>query len=656
MRALRGSAFAAVFAMLAAGCGGSSSSTPQQAAPASPVANRGPVSMDKNSYPVFPDKDAGADPSVPADQGGKGFTGEGWQTNADFDLIGDPHAVKGGVLHDSLPDFPGTLRYAGPESNSYLNYKIVDPLVYEVLVGLDPTTLKFIPQLATHWRISKDQMTYWFRIDPNARFSDGTPVTADDVVATWRFAMDKGLQDPSSQLVYGKFDEPVAESKYIVRVHSKVLNWRNFLYFGNSLAIFPAHVLKTIDGASYLKDYNFKLLPGSGPYVLNEADVDKGKSVTLRRRKDYWAEHYRRNVGLNNFDEIHEAVVRDQNLAFEMLKRGDLDFQLINVSRRWVEELNIDQVNRGLLLKRKIFNDAPQPFSGLAFNMRRKPWDDVRVREALAYLMNRRQFIQKLFYNEYVPLNSYYPGGLYENPSNPKMEYDPQQAVKLLADAGWGQHDADGRLVKNGQPLTVELLYSDKGVETWLTVYQDDLRQVGITMNLRLVTPETLFKLIMQRQFQVVYMGWGSEGPFPNPETLFSSSLADQDNNNNITGFKNARVDELLKQYDVEFDQQKRVDIIREIDGLSAASHHYALLWDGPFQRLAYWNKFGQPQGYLTRIGDYSDLYSLWWIDPQKQAQLDAARRDSSMKLPVGETDVHYWEQRDAAQSSAPAK
>ena len=185
-------------------------------------------------------------------------------------------------------DFPGTLRIDGPESNTALNFMIA-PMVYETLLGLHPTTLDYMPALATHWQISHDRLTYRFRIDPNARLSDGQPVTADDVVATWTFMMDKGSRIPSTQLVYGKFEKPVAESKYIVRVKSKELNWRNFLYFAASMSIFPAHVLKNVDGARYLKDYNFKLLPGTGPYIVDEADVVKGKSVTIRRRKDYWA-------------------------------------------------------------------------------------------------------------------------------------------------------------------------------------------------------------------------------------------------------------------------------------------------------------------------------------------------------------------------------
>ena len=128
-----------VVASIAAACGGSSSDQRQSApsAAAAPAAARGPVATDKSAYPVFPNADAGADPSVPADQGCKGFTGQGWETNIDFDLIGDPHAVKGGMVRDWMLSFPGTLRMAGPEWNTSVNYTI-SQLVYEQLLQLHP--------------------------------------------------------------------------------------------------------------------------------------------------------------------------------------------------------------------------------------------------------------------------------------------------------------------------------------------------------------------------------------------------------------------------------------------------------------------------------------------------------------------------------------
>src|SRR5262249_24434355 len=152
----------------------------------------------------------------------------------------DPHAVKGGLIRDYMLDFPGTLRLQGPESNSAFNYGVTS-MLYEALLGTDYRTLEFVPGLATHWQISQAKMTYRFRITRNACFSDGTAVSADDVVATYDFLMDKTANDPSNIMTYSKLERPVPESKYIVRVKAKELNWRNFLYFGG-MAILPAKV------------------------------------------------------------------------------------------------------------------------------------------------------------------------------------------------------------------------------------------------------------------------------------------------------------------------------------------------------------------------------------------------------------------------------
>src|SRR5262249_35133261 len=140
-------------------------------------------------------------------------------------------------------------------------------------------------------------------------------------------------------------------------------------------------------------------------------------------------------------------------------------------------------------------NNTPESWGGYAINTRRKPFDDVRVRQALTLLQNRKQMIEKLFFNEYVPMNSYFPGTIYAKASNPENAYDQDAAIKLLADAGWNTRDAQGRLMKDGKPLEIELLYDNKQMETYLTVFQEDLRKVGITLNLRLVTFETQFKL-----------------------------------------------------------------------------------------------------------------------------------------------------------------
>jgi microcin C transport system substrate-binding protein len=640
----RHSNFALILALaftltIAASCSSPTSERPSDSVSA-PVARSGPVSTNKDDYPVFPDADAGADPVVPADQGGKGFTGQGWETNTTFDLIGDPHALKGGMVREATTDFPTTLRYWGPNISIWNYY--LHTLAYETLLGLHPTTLEYIPSLATHWQISPDKKTFRFRINPNARWSDGMPVVADDVLASWKLATDKGLQDPQQNVIFTQFEAPVAESKYIVSVKAKTENWQNFLSFSNSLFVYPAHALKNIDGAKYIKEWNDKMLPGSGPYALAPQDIVKGNSMTLRRRKDYWAEKHRGNVGLGNFDAIQTVVVRDRNLEFEQFKKGDLDYYIVNRASMWVEELDYENIKRGLNQKRKIFNFNPQGTQGLALNTRREPFNDIRVRKALRLLFNREGLIAKLMYNQYQPMDSFYSGSVYQNPNNEKIKYDPQMAVQLLAEAGWKDRDASGRLTKNGRPFTFELIYDDQAAERYLTPYAEDLRKVGISMNLRRITFETKLKLTDERTFDAVLGGW-VEGVFPNPEAWMLSRLADEKNSQNVTGFKSAKADELIAAYNKSFDVKERIKLMQELDGLITNSNNFVLEWTAPYLRVIFWNKFGQPPGIVSRVGDYSDILKFWWIDPEKTAKLDQAIKDPSIQLGEGQSENRYW-------------
>src|SRR5688500_9159567 len=160
MRVVAKSTLIAGLLSLSVACGGGGGPEANRGG-TTPASGGGPaatVNFDKNAYPVFPNADSGADPSVPAEQGGRGFTGEGWETDTDFDLIGDPRAVKGGRFREAYLDFPNTLRLRGPNTTEF--GLMLHGLVYESLLTLHPTTLAWMPQIATHWQISPDRLTY----------------------------------------------------------------------------------------------------------------------------------------------------------------------------------------------------------------------------------------------------------------------------------------------------------------------------------------------------------------------------------------------------------------------------------------------------------------------------------------------------------------
>jgi len=594
----------------------------------------------------FPD----GDPSVPPEQGGPGFSGEGWET-AEVEPMGDSRAIPGGRIRCHIREWPGNLRMAGTGYNTWLNYTVRD-LCYESLLGLHPNTLEHIPGLATHWQISEDKTRFAFRLNPRAHWSDGKPIVADDVVASWKLRMDKTLLDPSAQLVYGKLHEPIAKSKYIVEVTAKTKNWRNFLYFGG-MSIFPAHEIGSITGKEYLDKYNYKYTAVSGPYVVHSHDIVIGKSITLSRRDDYRSNDDPAIRGLYNFKKIQFVVVADPQTAYEKACKGELDYFFIRKAEWWAKDLpKRSAVEKGWLLRQKIFNDAPNGVSGFALNTRKPPLDNVDLRRALQHLYDRETLIAKLAYNEYVPTDSYWPGGEYENADNEPIRYDPGKAVELLSKSGWSKRGPDGFLVKDGKRLSITLTWYSPLMEKYLTSFKESCANVGVEIDLDRSNPETMWKNMMERKFQMVAIGWGAL-VFPNPETSYHSRLADKNDNNNLTGFKSERVDELCDQYDLAFSQEERRKIIREVDAIVYKQQPYILSWYQPCQRVMYWNKFGMPDYGFRRTLEWEDAFATWWIDPEKQKALNAARKNKTT-LPIPATETHFWDQqKDATASTA---
>ncbi|MFT7667549.1 MAG: ABC-type transport system substrate-binding protein, partial [Planctomycetota bacterium] len=358
-------------------------------------------------------------------------------------------------------------------------------------------------------------------------------------------------------------------------------------------------------------------------------------------------------VGMWNFDEYRFTVVQDSGLAFEKAKKGEFDYFWVNKSQWWVEELvpsKLDSIKRGLIQKHKFFNDSPIGTSGMAINMTRAPLDDVRMRNALSHLRNLPVLIDQLFFNEYGALASYYQGGTYQNPKNVGIQYDPFAAVELLEGMGWTEFDSDGYRVKDGKRLEFEISYRSKPFEANLTIFQEDCRKAGIKINLQLLDPTTHWQNVRQRKYDLSSMAWGAL-VFPNPESSFSGHLAALVDNNNITGFSNERVDELLVEYDEAYDVQRRIEIIREIDGLIFNTTPYVLGWYSPCQRVMYWNKFSQPKWGVSRTQDNQDMMYSWWIDPAKEKALEEAKKDPSIVLETQPILNRFWNHWHAAQA-----
>jgi len=574
-----------------------------------------------------------------------GFETYAWSEEQDGTYFGDPRAKKGGMFNYIHSLFPRTMRIIGQNSSQVLNSMTISNLCYEGLLSQHPTTLEFIPSLASHWKISDDKMEFKFRIDPDARWWDGMPVTADDVIATWDLRMDETILSPFEQMTYGKFERPVAESKYIVSVKANAVNWRNFLYF-STMKLHPDHILKDLDGTAFLEEYAFSVVPGTGPYIIREENIKNQESYLLERREDYWSKDSPFKRYMHNFDKIKISAVKDNDaLQFEKFKKGEQDVFNVNRSRRWIEETDFEATENGWMKKQRIFSEKPAGTSGYYFNMREWPFDDKRVRYAFCYLYDREKMNREMYYNEYGMMNSLYSGTVYENKKNNKFTYDPEKAVQLLTEAGYTSRNSDGWLVheETGKVLSFTII-TQKTSAYMITPVQQMLKEYGMDMQIQFIDYNTMIKNVNARNFNVCMLAY-SGLIYPNPESSLRSTLADQDDNNNVWGFKSTRVDELLDEYDICFEQTRRIEIIQEIDGIFNEVHPIGFSIARNYSRLMWWDRFGYPDWMLSRyVGEYWDTLYYWWIDDEKAKTLDDAM-ENDKKLPIMPIDMKYWPQ-----------
>lgn len=626
-----------ILGLVFSGCGGSGSDGPKI----------GEGTSNNTSTTTSIDDSAGAD--VAAELGGAGFAAiaaeQGWQTNTDAVPIGSPNAKKGGTFTMAVQEFPAAYRYIGKNSN-YQVISIMTQLIYETLLGFDGETMEYTPGLATHWKISEDKTEYMFRLNPMAKWSDGVPITSKDIVATYKLLIDEGLEDPYQNSLYSEtFEVPEVVSDYIFKVKTKKENWRSFLYFATSTFIYPEHYLNKTDGAGFIKKYQYDFTATSGPYQLDKEDTKTGEVLVIKRRDDYWGKDLPSNQGAYNFDKIKFSVVREQNLQMEKLKAGELDWWIVPRAQWWAEVLNeeYDDIKRGVMARQKIYNYNPKGLGGFALNTKREPFDDIKVRQAMSYLFNFNQLNEKLFFNEYARLNSYFPFSAYANPNNAMPTYDPTKALALLKEAGWTKKPGKQWLTnEQGEEFILDISV-DKSLERIIVPYQEDLKRVGIQLKFNNVDPNERFKKLRAKDFTINFSSWTGLF-FPNPENSMHSKFADIPDNNNVTGLSNKRIDELCELYDKSYDAQERVAYIQEIDSIANAQHHWVYGWTSLYTlRMCYWNKFGMPEKGISYAGDFESVLAYWWVDPAKEAELNKAIKDKSASMKPAPSLIDYW-------------
>jgi len=575
----------------------------------------------------------------------------GWETNKDIKSSGNPNAVKGGMFTMLGGDeYPTTFRSLGKDSRHQIN-GLMDGLQNEPLLGFDYENLVWQPVIATHWKIEDDSLTYWFRIDPRAKWSDGKDIIAEDVVAAFRLHTDDGHEDPNVATYYNDlFHIPEAISKYIVKIKAKKIDWRSFRAAA-SMYPMPSFYLNKIDGAGYIEKYNFSFLPGSGAYIYDKENSKKGSEgfIIFKRQENYWAKDHLRNLGQNNFNQIKFIFIEDDNQQVVSFMNGDYDIYPWSRAQWWVERFvpeNFKEIENGWVQKIKIFNYLPKGPAGLVFNTQKNRYDDVRIRKAFAHLFDVDKLNKRLFFDEYVRLNTFFYGTPYANPRNPYTEYNPEKALELLAEVGWNREEGNQWLTNDkGEIFEFDFLMSP-GDERIFSSLQEDLKKVGIKMDFDQVDGNMAFSKTMKKEYEVTYQGW-TGGFFPSPEGMMHSKYAEAVEVTNITSMAIPEIDKLIENYNAEWDAKKRVPYAHKIDSIAVNSYHYALGWTSPYgARMLYWNKFGIPEKGLYYATGWQSPITLWWIDPQKERALNSSINNGTV-LPKETQTIDYWNRQN---------
>lgn len=569
-----------------------------------------------------PEVGTGYQPQFPADLP---FDEKAWRTNRPSPSVAEPTAPQGGELRLAIEDFPPTLRTEGPNSR-LKTLSDIHALLYEPLLGYDMVLGDFVPALARWWQVGQDKRTFRFRLDPDARWADGSPVTADDVVATFEHLRNADRKDPAIAEHWNEKLESVrALDRLTVEVKGKRPEWRTMLEVAGQ-RIYPAAYIR-MEGDTYLTEWNWKLPPGSGPYALGQ--VIGGRSIEVNRRKDYWN---RNEPGTYNFATIHWEVIRDEELIYQKFLAGELDVYEVMRAQRWVDEVDQERpVQMGWVQKRKIYELEPQGYGGFAFNMRSAPFNSRNVREAFANLFNRELLFEKFFYFQYDYVDSYFPGQTWAREGHRPVAYNPKRARQLLAADGWTHRDAQGYLVNDaGRRFpTLRLDNASPSLSRAFAAVAHDLwQQAGIKLTIAQIDGASLLKKVWDYKYQLVFWNWTAD-LFPDMEFQFHSKYANAPQSNNINGFKNAEADRLMEAYKGEFDLEKRKAMMRRLDELLFHEHPYALGWYAPYYRLLYWNRFGHPPEYGDRYtGGANNVIRYWWYNEE----LDKVTQDQKAR------------------------
>jgi len=489
-----------------------------------------------------------------------------------------------------------------------------------------------------------------FYLDPRAHFADGTPVTADDVLFSWKLLRDKGR--PNLRYYYGKVAHAEKAGDRAVRFDFANTDNRELPLILGLMPVLPAHAID----AEHFEDTGLKPLPGSGPYRIVEVKV--GESLTLKRDPDYWGRDLAVNRGLYNFDELKIDFYRDANTWFEAFKRQLYDVRIETDPGRWTTQYNFPAAGALGLVRESATSAEPRPMFALVFNTRRAIFSDPRVRAAIVQLFDFEWVNAKLYYGAYRRTASYFeaselsargrpadererallapfPGavtpdvleGRYQPPVSDGSGRDRERlkrALELFAEAGWELNN--GVLVSRArkEPMRFEIMVSGRDEERLALAFSDMLKRAGIAASVRFVDGTQYERRRQSYDFDMMPYTWEqSLSPGNEQSFYFGSASADIPGTRNYMGVKSPAIDAMIAAIIAAHAREDLVAAVRALDRLLMSGTYVVPLYHLPDIWIARWPWIGRPATPpLT-----GPAIESWWRIPESSQRRPTDKR-----------------------------
>ena len=488
-----------------------------------------------------------------------------------------------------------------------------------------------------------------FRLRKEARWHDGQPVTADDVLWSYETLRSKG--QPFYRAYYANVDKAEKLDERTVKFTFKLGENRELPLIMGQLTVLPKHYWASREFDATTLDPPL----GSGPYRIGTFEA--GRWSSYERVPDYWGKDLAVNRGRHNFDRVRYDYYQNMTVAQEALKAGAYDLRVEASSKDWATAYDAPAVREGRLVKGEFPHSRPAGMQGYAFNMRRPLFQDRRVRQAIGYALDFEWANRALFYGQYTRSRSYFgnselaANGIPQGaelavlePLRDKLppevfaqEYQPpvtdgsgnmrenlRQAYDLLKAAGWTVDPKTKKLVNaQGQPFEFEILLIDPAYERITLPFAKNLERLGVTARVRTVDTAQYKKRVDDFDFDMVIWAWPQTlSPGNEQRSYWSSAYADQPGNPNVVGLKDPVIDALVEQVIAAPDRANLVARVHALDRALQWGFYVVPNWYIGYDRIAHWDKFGRPE-VIPAQGVQLDA---WWYDPAKAAAATAKR------------------------------